>query len=780
MAAFAGAACLVTGSEIVHTQGALSAVPSAVTPTESDEEAPRRLDGALVVIPFANVSGLAEDDWLGVGIAETLTADLGAVGDVSVLPRDTFDAVIGESAPADAEAVARDLARDRGVSWLVSGAFQRQGDRLRITARIVEVETGTAREQVTVDGDADEIFALQDEVVAALVGGLGPETDDPETDDMDGAGRASDAPVATTMTTTATTMTTTEPDTPPAPAQAAASGVSSGPPRGQGRRAGAIRGFGGLGAGSGSGGGSEGEGDLFQPVTAVPDRAGGRLAPRPASEVVTGRITVGDPAADFVEVPAVGDAGALTGRKTVRPVPTRTPPAVDGRLDDEVWRDAAVISDFVQREPLDGEPATEDTDVYVAYDSTNLYFAFHAKYDDVTMMRANRVDRDRADRGDDIIRVYLDTFLDQQRAYVFSVNGYGVQGDSIVGGARGGGFGGGGGRGGGGGPGGGIPRGDSSWDALFETGGQLVEDGFTAEMAIPFKSLRYPVPVGCVAAYVGLPGGPQHPGQGRDRGLVAVLPRHRRLPAAVRGARRDDRALDQPQSRAPADVHRVSASGRLDETTGRVVDADPDPEVGANFKYGLTSNLTADVTLNPDFSQIESDRPQVEVNQRFALFFPELRPFFLEGAEIFQIQAPVNAVHTRTIVDPLYGAKLTGKAGDTQIGVLYANDEAPGKFDDPLNPGYDKSAQTFVGRARYDLYPESYVGAIVTDREFLDGHSRLIGFDSNFRDRRDPPVRRAGHADRSPGGDRWSQRRRRPPARRVSVRHRVPASGVAI
>ena len=174
--------------------------------------------------------------------------------------------------------------------------------------------------------------------------------------------------------------------------------------------------------------------------------------------------------------------------------------------------------------------------------------------------------------------------------------------------------------------------------------------------------------------------------------------------------------------------------GSFDADVGKAVDGKPRPEGGANFKYGVTSNLIADFTLNPDFSQIESDRPQVEVNQRFALFFPELRPFFLEGAEIFQIQAPVTVVHTRTIVDPLYGAKLTGKAGKTTLGVLYTNDEGASLgIDDPFNPAFDQSAQTFVGRVRYDLYSESFIGAIFTDREFLDGYSRLAGLDSNFR-----------------------------------------------
>ena len=162
----------------------------------------------------------------------------------------------------------------------------------------------------------------------------------------------------------------------------------------------------------------------------------------------------------------------------------------------------------------------------------------------------------------------------------------------------------------------------------------------------------------------------------------------------------------------------LDAAGRFDNGEAR-------PEGGVNFKYGVTSNLTADVTYNPDFSQIESDRPQIEQNQRFALFYPELRPFFLEGAEIFNIRAPAQIVHTRTIVDPRYGAKLTGKTGNTTVGVMYANDEAPGNADDAGAAAMGQSAQTFVGRMRYDLYSESFVGATYTDRQFLDSYSRV-------------------------------------------------------
>ena len=423
-------------------------------------------------------------------------------------------------------------------------------------------------------------------------------------------------------------------------------------------------------------------------------------------------------------------AGALAGRVSVQPTRTQTPPSVDGRLDDVVWRDAERVTEFVQRQPLDGAPATERTEVYIAYDSSNIYLGFYAHYEDPDMMRANRTDRDRAGFGDDIFSVYFDPFLDQQRAYVFSVNGYGVQGDSILG-SRGGGGGFGGGGGGFGGR-GGAPRGDSSWDALFSSGGRIVEDGFTAEIAIPFKSLRYPARDGDVPHTWGF--------------QIARLIRGKNETVVWSPVSRDVSGF-LPQMGVLSGMTGLSTSrnlevqptftgiqfATLDQAAGHVVDGDPQPEGGVNIKYGVTSNLTADVTFNPDFSQLESDRPQVEVNQRFDLFYPELRPFFLEGAEIFQVAAPVTVVHTRTIVNPLYGAKLTGKVGDTTVGVLYANDEAPGDLGDSSDPAFGKSAQTFVGRVRYDLYAESFIGAIFTDREFLDASSRLAGVDGNFR-----------------------------------------------
>ena len=225
---------------------------------------------------------------------------------------------------------------------------------------------------------------------------------------------------------------------------------------------------------------------------------GGALGPRsavvpPTAEAepvapadVTGGIAIDDGAAQFG---VAAGAGVLTGRPTVRPPVVDEPPNVDGRLDDEAWAAAVHITEFVQLSPLDGAPGTEATDVYIAYDSANIYLAFHAHYTNPSIMRASRTDRDQA-RGDDAFTIYFDPFLDQQRAYVFTVNAFGVQTDAILSSRGGGGFGGGGGRG----PSGyfGPPRGDASWDTLFTSAGRVVQDGFTAEMAIPFKSLRYP------------------------------------------------------------------------------------------------------------------------------------------------------------------------------------------------------------------------------------------------------------------------------------------------
>ena len=436
------------------------------------------------------------------------------------------------------------------------------------------------------------------------------------------------------------------------------------------------------------------------------------------------RWTIGLLVAVLAVSPArADDASTLLGRPVVQPMRAVLPPVLDGQLDDPVWRDAVLINEFVQSRPVDGAPATEETEVRVAYDSGHLYFAFYARYSDPALIRANRSDRDQT-RADDRIAVYFDPFLDQQRAYMLSVNAYGVQADAIV---TAGGGGGGGGRGGGG---RGRGREDRSWDALFESKGGLVDDGWIVEMAVPFKSLRYPA---------------RAEGETHQWGFQII----RTIPS------KDEEVVWAPVSRdvqgfltqmgVVSGMAGVSTSrnleflptltavqfGSRDSDTGVYTDDRVDSDAGLSVKYGVTSNLTLDFTYNPDFSQIEADRPRITANQRFPIFFEERRPFFLEGRQIFNTE--INVVHTRTIVDPRHGAKLTGKIGRTTVGVLFANDEAAGLRDDLSDPAFGRSANVAIGRVRYDMYSESFLGAIVTDREFMDSHSRLAGVDGRFR-----------------------------------------------
>ena len=629
----------------------------------------------VLVLPFSNVSGDPDDDWLGAGIAETVSVDLKNRHGLSVVKRD----IVAETArrneasaralPDEPAAVALD--RPPKTTWLVAGGYQRVGNLLRITARLVDVASGAIIRRAKLDGTLSEIFTLQDQVVTGL----------------------SDSNVSP-------------------PADATAGRGATPVPRSEGLRI---------------------------PGSSAPPRgadADGNVELGLTPEDVTGGVTLGGDPPSRVIPGSTARAGfaPMASRPAVVPARVAEGPEIDGRLDDDAWRDAIRITEFVQMNPLEGAPATEETEVYLAYDSNNLYVGVYARYSDVALIRANRVERDQTTR-DDKLTVYFDPFMDQQRAYVFSVNGYGVQGDATLdSGGRSGGRrrqGPGGARGTGG-PAGVIPNGDTSWDALFASAGGLVEDGWTAEMAIPFKSLRYP---------------------SRDSGAA-----HQWGFQIVRNIEsKDERAVWSPISRGIFGfltqmgtldgMTTLSTSrnleflptvttvqtGSLDRNTGGFIGQDVSPEAGLNVKYGISSNLTADFTVNPDFSQIESDQPQIDVNQRFPLFFSELRPFFLEGQEIFNVLAPVNFVHTRTIVDPRFGAKLTGKVGQTTVGVLVADDEAPGKRDDPTDPAFGQTAQFLIGRVRYDLYGESHIGALVTDREFMDSYNRVAGVDGQFR-----------------------------------------------
>ena len=436
--------------------------------------------------------------------------------------------------------------------------------------------------------------------------------------------------------------------------------------------------------------------------------------------------------------PFLAASHALAAPPAVTPTRLAAPPQIDGKLDDPVWTSAARLAGFVQQQPTEGAPASENTDVLLAYDATHIYIGVHVHYADTSLVRANRSDRDQTG-ADDTITVSFDPFRDAQRGYAFSVNGFGVQADSLLMTNAGG------------------TTVDPSWNVLYQAAGQLVEDGWTAEMAIPFKSLRYPsVDRGAAHRW-----GFQVQRDIRGKNEVATwAPLSNSVVAALgqmgtlEGMR--DLALQRITELMP-----TATSQQLDyRTPAGDLATRTISEAGITAKYGVTSNLTLDLTVNPDFSQVETDVPQVQVNQRFPLFFAELRPFFLEGQETFRVNGPFAYLHTRTIIDPQFGVKLTGKVGRWMIGALAADDASAGKVDDPADPAYGKKATVGALRLRYDIYREAYSGVLLMAREFqqtysriavLDqsfrlGRSRTLGVTSSFTDNRDVAgVRRSGH-----------------------------------
>jgi hypothetical protein len=389
-------------------------------------------------------------------------------------------------------------------------------------------------------------------------------------------------------------------------------------------------------------------------------------------------------------------------------------PAIDGRLDDAIWKTAAVIDTMIQETPVEGAPATEQTEVRVAYDSEKIYFGIYAHYSNPGLVRANRSDRDKTD-DDDTVTVFFEPFLDYLRGYAFSVNGYGVQRDAlvVVNNAQD------------------NPDGDTTWNALYASAGQLVADGWTAEMAIPIKSLRYPSRGAGQVHRWGF--NVRRKILSKDeivtwspisRSVMAFIPQLGVITGMTNFSTQHNFEL--------LPTFTATHSGAMN-STGHYASGQVE-QGGVGLKYGISPELTFDFTYNPDFSQVESDTQQIDVNQRFPIQYPELRPFFLEGQEIYNIPGMPTAVHTRTIVDPKYAAKLTGKVSRrVSIGMFVANDEAPGNVDNVSDPAYKRSATDLLARVKYDLYRNSHVGMIFTDREFLNSHSRLVGNDWALR-----------------------------------------------
>lgn len=408
--------------------------------------------------------------------------------------------------------------------------------------------------------------------------------------------------------------------------------------------------------------------------------------------------------------------GGRANQIRVRPPRIETSVSIDGKLDELVWSGAARLVDFSQYQPVDGRPAVEPTEVLVWYAPDAIYFGIRARELHGDVVRATRANRDNIS-SEDNIQILLDTFNSSRLAFLFGVNPLGVQQD----GTRSDQFGGG--AGGRSATGGGSQEMnplegnvDLNPDYAFESRGRLVDGGYEVEIRIPFKSLRYQDRA--VQTWgINVLRRVQHSGYQDSwtpaiRGRASFLGQSGTL-EELRDLRRGLVLELTPTATARLDGARVPTGG-----SWRYQEAG---ELGGDVRWGIRQNLSLNGTWNPDFSQVEADVGQVLLNERFALFYPEKRPFFLEGLELFD--TPSQLIYTRRIVAPRAGVKLGGKLGRTQVAALTAAD------DESYSRTGDHTPVFGVVRIRSDFGGNSTVGAVLTDREDGRDHSRLAGAD---------------------------------------------------
>ncbi len=378
---------------------------------------------------------------------------------------------------------------------------------------------------------------------------------------------------------------------------------------------------------------------------------------------------------------------------------------IDGRIDDPGWTGAASAGNFAEVSPADQAKPPVESEALVTYDDTNLYIALIA-HDDPASVRVSLRDRDRI-FTDDYFGVMLDTYGDQTAGYELFVNPLGIQGDLRM-----------------------RSSGDEdmAFDAVWDSRGSVTDTGYQVEMAIPFASLRFP----------------DAPSQTWRVNFWRDHQREVRRRYAWAAQSRDNPCfmcqwgtLTGIENIRPGKNLEVIAnvigtqSGALastDDSPARFDNDNPEGEASLNVRYGITSNSSAEVALNPDFSQVESDEGQIDVNSTFALFFPERRPFFQEGSDV--LGTWIDAIYTRSINDPSTAGKLSGQFGKTSVVYAAARDDNSPVIV-PLEErskflAFGKSTSNIV-RVRRTLQGESFVGALATDRRLDGGGSGSVG-----------------------------------------------------
>jgi hypothetical protein len=382
--------------------------------------------------------------------------------------------------------------------------------------------------------------------------------------------------------------------------------------------------------------------------------------------------------------------------------------AVDGRLGDAGWQGAARADNFAEHSPGDQIEPPVDTEAFITYDDDNVYVAFVC-YDEPSTIRASLCPRDKIFQDDNII-FCVDTFGDAANAYEFAVNPYGIQGDLYYSSSTGE---------------------DWRYDIIYESAGRITDEGWVVEMAIPFSSLRFPDTAEQVWR---VDFWRNHPRDVRSQMSWAAYDRDESCWPCQWGTLRGienvspGRGLDILPSLV---AHQSGARG----DDGRFENGDIDGDVAVSVKYAPSSNTMLEATMNPDFSQVESDAAQIDVNTNFALSYSEKRPFFQEGADLFDTW--FEAVYTRSINDPSAAGKLTGRTGGTSYALLSALDEHSPvivPFEEHSRLVLDGQSLSNILRVKHDLGEQTHIGLLATDRRYDGGGSgTLAGLDTRVR-----------------------------------------------
>ena len=365
------------------------------------------------------------------------------------------------------------------------------------------------------------------------------------------------------------------------------------------------------------------------------------------------------------------------------------------------------VTGFIQNSPADGHPATQRTEVWLGHTKSTLYAVFLCFDDHPGLIRGHLARRENV-LTDDNVSILLDPFQDRRRGVLFTVNPVGVQADAAWTENN-------------------SP--DYSYDQVWDSEGRVTREGWMAIVAIPFRSLRFrPV--------------------GTDWGVVLMrnYPRNSetdywpRIATSISGTLSQEGTLKGIEGVTGS--HNVQINpyvlGQNEKTLLGLDPTNPyfsqrtfEGTAGGEAKYILKDSIVFDATVNPDFSDVESDQPQFTVNQRYPVYFPELRPFFLENANYFS--TPITLLYTRNIIRPDFGGRVTGKIGHTNIGMLFVDDREPGQTVPEGDPLYGKKAEFAVGRVAQDFGKNFTLGAMYTDEEFGGGFNRIGGVDVTWR-----------------------------------------------